>query len=178
MCLSFTIAGFLYQRIVSYKCTEWRMHVYQVFNSLYGTGVPQVWRSVRPDLGETVTEWKQLFRTIPSGVLQLQQERIWARVLEKVFEGDGMGEEVPGYGAPLRLEEHCLSPEGVSARLVGGGVVFTPPPPPPKKKKRTTTCPQKHAVKCALLALPYASNTVLTVSHVSSVPILVLYSIL
>lgn len=47
-------------------------------------------------------------------VLQLQQERIWARVLEKVFEGDGMSEEVPSYGAPLRLEEHCLTSEGVS----------------------------------------------------------------
>ena len=44
---------------------------------------------------------------------QLQQERIWTRVLEKVFEGDGMGEEVPGYGAELRLEDHCLSAEGV-----------------------------------------------------------------
>lgn len=35
-------------------------------------------------------------------------------MLEKVFEGDGMSEEVPGYGAELRLEDHCLSPEGVS----------------------------------------------------------------
>lgn len=45
---------------------------------------------------------------------QLQQERIWTRVLEKVFEGDGMGEEVPGYGSELRLEDHCISAEGVS----------------------------------------------------------------
>lgn len=35
-------------------------------------------------------------------------------MLEKVFEGDGMGEEVPGYGGELRLEEHCMSAEGVS----------------------------------------------------------------
>lgn len=47
-------------------------------------------------------------------LFQLQQERIWTRVLEKVFEGGGIGEEVPGYGAELRLEDHPLSPEGVS----------------------------------------------------------------
>lgn len=35
-------------------------------------------------------------------------------MLEKVFEGGGIGEEVPGYGAELRLEDHPLSPEGVS----------------------------------------------------------------
>ena len=47
-------------------------------------------------------------------ISQLQQERIWTRVLEKVFEGDGMGEEVPGYGSEMRLEDHCISAEGVS----------------------------------------------------------------
>lgn len=34
-------------------------------------------------------------------------------MLEKVFEGGGIGEEVPGYGAELRLEDHYLSADGV-----------------------------------------------------------------
>lgn len=38
-------------------------------------------------------------------------------MLEEVFEGDGMSEEVPGYGSDLRLEDHCISAEGVSLAL-------------------------------------------------------------
>lgn len=50
---------------------------------------------------------------LPAILSKLQRERIWTRVLEKVFEGGGIGEEVPGYGAELRLEDHCLSADGV-----------------------------------------------------------------
>ncbi|CAN0010368.1 unnamed protein product [Scytosiphon promiscuus] len=89
---------------------EWQQVIGRRLTKMCRKGIPEyfrggVWNKVMsPTMDEAGT---------PSH--KLQQERIWTRVLEKVFEGDGMGEEVPGYGGELRLEQHCMSAEGRAA---------------------------------------------------------------
>eukprot|EP00903_Cladosiphon_okamuranus_P022524 g20721.t1 len=89
---------------------EWQQVGGRKLTKMCRAGVPEyfrggVWNKVAsPTMHEAGT---------PSH--KLQRERIWTRVLEKVFEGDGMGEEVPGYGSEMRLEDHCISAEGRAA---------------------------------------------------------------
>lgn len=92
------------------SATEWQQISGRKLTKMCRAGVPEhfrggVWNKVMsPTMEEGGT---------PSH--KLQRERIWTRVLEKVFEGGGIGEEVPGYGAELRLEDHCLSADGRAA---------------------------------------------------------------
>ncbi|CAM9603061.1 unnamed protein product [Ectocarpus sp. 12 AP-2014] len=89
---------------------EWQQVAGRKLTKMCRAGIPEyfrggVWNKVMsPTMEEAGT---------PSH--KLQQERIWTRVLERVFEGDGMSEEVPGYGGELRLEDHCMSAEGRAA---------------------------------------------------------------
>ncbi|CAM9834738.1 unnamed protein product, partial [Choristocarpus tenellus] len=87
--------------------TAWHLASGRKLTKMCRAGVPEYFRG-----GVWTKVMSPTLETAGTPSHKLQQERIWARVLEKVFENGGMGEQVPGYGAEMRLGEHCLTSEG------------------------------------------------------------------